>query len=311
MDGDGDYEEALAPYDEGNEDFFEFVDETEGVKENFMKLREMYLHPDGSITPTRTIHEDWWSRITEEEYLSINENKNVCSEGEGLLSMRSTFDPDLEQYIYEKATLPNNVTKIMSSHSVAAANSGMSFKEWVSIHYGYDEDNDNNTYIDPETKKIRYGYRANPQAKWDWYTLGGRWSNMLISKEHYLGRRPCSVCRVGDLDLDAMLQDYIKSRKDSYNLAVAELLVNEDRATKVRHKYGYTKGMSFEQYLGDAAAKFFLVHAVIMDGVWYDRCTSIWGDLGEEGINNWDKECVNLIKSLDPNKWIAIVDCHI
>ena len=38
-------------------------------------------------------------------------------------------------------------------------------------------------YIIDYDKKI-YGYWYNPNYKWDWYEIGGRWNNILITKEN-------------------------------------------------------------------------------------------------------------------------------
>lgn len=47
---------------------------------------------------------------------------------------------------------------------------------------------------DPE--KGRYGHWRNPNAKWDWWTIGGRWPGRLSVRS---GR--VDVCRIRDLDL--------------------------------------------------------------------------------------------------------------
>ena len=45
------------------------------------------------------------------------------------------------------------------------------FEEFVEFYHGLDSrDADNN----------RFGYWCNPNAQWDWYELGGRWSGQLI-----------------------------------------------------------------------------------------------------------------------------------
>jgi len=55
------------------------------------------------------------------------------------------------------------------------------FEDFCKEYYGQDE-------RDPETK--RYGYYTNPNAKWDWYEVGGRWAGMLRVKEEALNSVP-------------------------------------------------------------------------------------------------------------------------
>lgn len=51
------------------------------------------------------------------------------------------------------------------------------FEEYVKFWHGDEQPNEQG----------RYGYFNNPQAKWDWYQLGGRWSGMLILKKGSTG----------------------------------------------------------------------------------------------------------------------------
>lgn len=43
---------------------------------------------------------------------------------------------------------------------------------------------------------------GNPDAKWDWYSVGGRWSNMLILKGSSEGS--ANIALAGEIDWDAM-----------------------------------------------------------------------------------------------------------
>lgn len=72
--------------------------------------------------------------------------------------------------------------------------------------------------------------RTNPNRKWDWYQLGGRWSGFLKLKPGATGAhgRPglmtspgeagtCDQARVGDIDWDAMLAEAGKEAGDLYD----------------------------------------------------------------------------------------------
>lgn len=89
------------------------------------------------------------------------------------------------------------------------------FDAFVENYHGQDE-------RDPQ--KNRFGHWHNPQAKWDWWSIGGRWSGKLLLKTGRtsalpLGRegafgtdartkaeiktgRKADVCRIEDLDFD-------------------------------------------------------------------------------------------------------------
>lgn len=84
---------------------------------------------------------------------------------------------------------------------VVPAREAMSFAEFVEGEYGVSA-----TYAPDTAGKHKYGYalldtngevtkvidRTNPNAKWDWYTLGGRWTGFFKMKRGYapvLGRK--------------------------------------------------------------------------------------------------------------------------
>lgn len=73
--------------------------------------------------------------------------------------------------------------------------------------------------------KNRYGYWRNPNAKWDWYSLGGRWTGFFKPKQGTSGELGRSgafdnqpkagwvdTIRLGDIDLDGMIAE---ARKDA------------------------------------------------------------------------------------------------
>jgi hypothetical protein len=113
----------------------------------------------------------------------------------------------------------------------------------------------------------RYGYSHNPKAKWDWYTIGGRWSGYFKALPGATGKvgepgvfgnkaKPgwYDQLRRGDIDFDGMRADSAaeaSKRYDIYEAAVAGLEVpkrwaefrtayeNIDNARKVYHETPY------------------------------------------------------------------------
>lgn len=80
-----------------------------------------------------------------------------------------------------------------------------SFEAFVENEFGYQRNHDTG----------RYGYTANPNAKWDWYQIGGRWSGRLMLCQHaeadYEAIRRSGANRAfvdsawrGDIDFPAM-----------------------------------------------------------------------------------------------------------
>ena len=94
------------------------------------------------------------------------------------------------------------------------------YQEYLEEWHGYRKDE--------ETGK--YGYWENPNAKWDWYQLGGRWTGFFRLKEGAFGERGeaglmTPVARDGwvdaaykrDIDFEGMANDAVEQANESYD----------------------------------------------------------------------------------------------
>jgi hypothetical protein len=78
----------------------------------------------------------------------------------------------------------------------------------------------------------RYGYWSNPNTKWDWYLLGGRWTGYFklkagadgtLGEPGAFGNKPpeptgyADQCRIKDIDLDGMYEEAEKRANESYD----------------------------------------------------------------------------------------------
>ena len=79
------------------------------------------------------------------------------------------------------------------------------FEQYMEDYQGYSE-------RDPETG--RYGRWENPNARWDWYTVGGRFSKKLLLKN---GRK-VDTARKGDVDWETIKNDAGRTAADHYDL---------------------------------------------------------------------------------------------
>lgn len=105
------------------------------------------------------------------------------------------------------------------------------FEQFVAEYHGTEE-------RDPE--KNRYGYWENPNRKWDWYQVGGRWTGYFKLKPGAYGEtgRPglmtarakagyADSCRVGDIDVEAMRAEAQASAAAQYDAFHAVLAGRE------------------------------------------------------------------------------------
>jgi hypothetical protein len=102
------------------------------------------------------------------------------------------------------------------------------FEEFMKDHHGYTERDD---------KTGKYGYWENPNAKWDWYELGGRWTGFFKVKPHVedavIGRpglmtEPAESgfadqLRKSEIDIEYMRNETARKAMEEYDFA--DLLV--------------------------------------------------------------------------------------
>lgn len=164
--------------------------------------------------------------------------------------------------------------------------------------------------------------RTNQSAKWDWWQLGGRYTGFLISRGASLTGEPgltsrraregtCDQCRVGDLDIDAMLELRKREYAESWSQAQAEKAMRDLDAAQIDWLYGIKEGMTKDEYI--AQAKAISCFAILDEEGWKEEGKMGWFGISIDDDPNWDTFVQRYVDELltKPDKWVAIVDCHI
>lgn len=78
-----------------------------------------------------------------------------------------------------------------------------------------------------DSVKGRYGYWTNPNAKWDWYSVGGRWTGYFKPKDGAVGEPGAfgnkakkgwvDSIRLCDIDIDGMKNDAVQEANATYD----------------------------------------------------------------------------------------------
>lgn len=152
--------------------------------------------------------------------------------------------------------------------------------------------------IEKDKETGKYGYWENPNKKWDWYEIGGRWSNMLLSKSGFRS----NYLQLKDIDWDGMNEKSKKAALETWNNTSSEVL---------RLFNGIKKDDTKESFIEREGV--FSTYAVVTpDGKWHSK-----GEMGLFGVStgekeNWNKNFYdNFIKDADQELILVIVDCHI
>lgn len=267
-----------------------------------------------------------------EEYLTFHDEEEHLRKEYETEGVDMVLLPD-GSYVYpwdEKFRIPGTIGTGTYTHKVPDGLKEVnvpfkekyaSFEEFAEKWGGYNLD----------SKTGRYGYWENPNAKWDWWTLGGRYSSRLKLKpgavgqsgkskysNDFLGEREKPLpeafvdqARFKDLDWEGMRQQRIADRIKWW--AEYEVAMQKPDATDSLERYlsGIDPNQTKEQFITEGEE--FSVFAILKDGKWYER-----GDMGwwgcvsnEKDKGAWSGQIKDLIASLSPDTLLTIVDCHI
>lgn len=175
--------------------------------------------------------------------------------------------------------------------------------------------------------------RTNPNKKWDWWQIGGRWSDLL----------PGAQCRRGDLPLAELraekerrtlaiydkwsvivagrqLPDWAKLREE-LGIEKAREAFGEHPVVKDLREAGWSSwdyelenlAQPREAIAAGARADAAATYAVVKDGKWYQRGEMGWWGMSRDEMDKgeWRTQIAKFLDEMDPDHWITIVDCHI
>lgn len=187
--------------------------------------------------------------------------------------------------------------------------------------------------VDGEGNLIRYIDRTNPNRKWDYWRIGGRYRAKLQAKALTTSGRATDpswewtfngdekipegldVCKRGDLDLERMKQERVQARRDwikesmkkaaitSYDIALAKAVAGLWDAPEI------PEGQTVEEWINSAPP--ITAFAVVKDGKWYEQGEMGWWACVSNEDENWEDKFNELFGSIPDEHYISVLDCHI
>lgn len=145
-------DELMAPFCEGTDDpaYLEFEDRTDDLRQDYETDKINCIRfPDGTVVPE-------YSRLVCEKYL-IKDGK--------------VFQKKAGHLGHEKRTKKAKKMRAFMGYPVKKLYP--SLKQYAEDYCGYTFDSKNNAY----------GYYCNPNAFWDWYSIGGRWPFQFLVRD--------------------------------------------------------------------------------------------------------------------------------
>jgi hypothetical protein len=130
-----------------------------------------------------------------------------------------------------------------------------------------------------------YGYWCNPDAKWDWFLIGGRWCGMFP------------------------LKDGVEGEKGRLPMIMRGEEVPDDR-----FDISMKKDIDWDAMVDEDGNPNFAPFALVTeDGEWIERGAMGWWCMvgNEKDQDDWDKIVKNILDKVPDDTYIAAVDCHI
>ncbi len=340
-------EEQLAPYHEfectGRDDqYVQNIDKTEELREEYnSKTTRRLKAPDGSLSCPYDA--EFYRDPTPEEAAKIGIGGTGCAHG---LSFHSSDWGDGKGYRAKVRFTPEGYEEVDVPVSEVE-----SFVEWIEGWCGHKAVAHGET---PDlSKDHKYGYvlldesgnvalvidRTNPNKKWDWFVLGGRYADRLLTKS---GPR-VDQCLKGEIDLLGLQEAKVSEASTSWDqvhrvigeLPVAEswesvrsrLPIDEARTfynDQIRVKvfremrdYAFDDIERFQvpkdQFLQQAKNSALSCFALLKDGSWYEKGEmGWWGAVhNEKDGDEWQAQFMELFSALPDDTLVSVFDCHI
>jgi hypothetical protein len=212
------------------------------------------------------------------------------------------------------------------------------FEEYVKDWHGGTQDEDGN-----------WGHTHNPNAKWDWWQVGGRWSDFWLMKQNNRKKRQDIVLK-RDIDFEGMRAE--SERKaiesfDKYEKATAGIeppepwdtfrtkfeRIEDARTAWSGHPWNKalnTAGFQFflsdphehfmvgkenarEKYIEHARRDAFSTYAILHNGEWIQKGEMGWFGMSSDEMSDdeWLQAFHKFIDELPEDTPLTIVDCHI
>lgn len=176
-----------------------------------------------------------------------------------------------------------------------------------------------------------YGYWTNPNAKYDWYQLGGRWKNLLLVREEAESNSEVSfffkndvkkiriapegykwvdTARLKDIEWEKMKEINKREAIETWDEVMKELKKEDSDKFRLFLNNGILNNDTKESYIYKRT-NFYTYSTLNFDG-WTDNENTrvVDGKIIEN--DSWKVDYMdNFIKKADQHLFLSIIDCHI
>lgn len=169
-------------------------------------------------------------------------------------------------------------------------------------------------YYDYELEEDGLYTNYNPNGKWDWYVIGGRWANTLPKRDKKTNYETDSYN--DDMNSYAQIKDLkfkkiiTLKQKEEYRKKYDKLI---SKGEFFKPEYYLKKYPTFESYLKDKSI--FSTYALLdSNNQWHEPGRMGWfgcSAASPEDESSFNEVFLSLIEKEDEENYFVLVDCHI
>lgn len=177
-------------------------------------------------------------------------------------------------------------------------------------------------YTARDKKTGKYGYWENPNAKWDWYVVGGRWTKWLKLKS---SEKYCDSALKKHIDYNGMCKkEEDKAREDwlkfhNEYLPLYKKGEEDEEAKQKADKFLLNNfGFFYDQNIQTATLEEYVQcagtpapYAVVWNKKWYSKGEMIWFGISTKEEAQWKGTFKELWNEIPDDELLTVVDCHI
>jgi hypothetical protein len=252
----------------------------------------------------------------ESEYASFNDQTEEHQKeyDEESTEMVKTNEGLMTPWEYERRVKDGKLPAGLKEKKIPFKNIYKTFAEFCEKWHGSHADEDGN-----------YGYWFNPDAKWDWYQIGGRWHGFFWQKrgadsgeqgdkswcnemDKFDARQVDSILKK-DVDLEAMRAEDVQQWTASYEKAQ-----KEQNKKAMKWLYDIEPDETLEALLERKSKRHpCQSFAVLWKGEWIEEGRMGWFGMvsGAKDANDWTAQFNEIWKQIPEDTRVTIVDCHI
>ncbi len=202
-----------------------------------------------------------------------------------------------------------------------------SFDEFIKDWHGFE--------FNSEGKIGRY---TNPNAKWDWWTIGGRWSGKLLDKSG----KSCDQAYKKDIDFEGMKAASVAKNLPLYEEAQsafdgevfikwADILKDESLTIEEkREKYHGQKAiknfrdkfdnpfasaedyaMTKDEFIKKQEFSAISTFAILNNGNWLEKGEMGWWACVGNEKEDWEEIFTKALNEIPEDNYLVVIDCHI